>query len=107
MNQEDVTSLIKGNTLLLEDIQENKHLLIVYSDVSNSIKEESRADEFIIERANEGIEISGVVAGTPITVYDMNGTVVLRQISNGSNHLVLPQGIYIISAGEVVKKVSM
>lgn len=107
VNQEDVTSLIKGNTLLLEDIQENKHLLIVYSDVSNSIKEESRADAFIIERANEGIEISGVVAGTPITVYDMNGTVVLRQISNGSNHLVLPQGIYIISAGEVVKKVSM
>jgi len=106
VNQIDVTNQMIGNILFLHDINENKELFVVYKQTPSNIGSIKKDESFNIARASDGILISGVLPGKSISVYDLNGMVLMRQISNGNNHFFLPKGLYIITANGQSRKIS-
>ena len=63
------------------------------------------SDEVKVNVADGKVNISGVVDGTLVEIYDMNGRCISRTKDNVITEL--PCGIYIIKAGKTQKKVAL
>ena len=106
VNQTDVTAQMSGNRLIISDIQEKKEIFVVYQQLSSGVKSPQAVKAFSIYSTSDGFEVTGVQTGKSIAVYDLKGTELVRQSSNGKNHFALPKGLYIITANGTSKKVS-
>lgn len=64
-----------------------------------------QSDEVEVNVADGKVNISGVVDGTLVEIYDMNGRCIFRTKENVITGL--PRGIYVIKAGKTKKKIAL
>lgn len=62
-------------------------------------------DEVVINGVNGKLHIVGADANAQVSVYNLNGALLYQDTCSNVSSIALPQGMYLVQVGEVVKKV--
>lgn len=96
LNNKDITDMLYGNTLILEDVYSDGSLYIVFKRKNATAINKNSADDTNIKIKNGEITFNGIKNNTLVTIYSLDGKVVEKRYVNPNGSIAITHGEYII-----------
>ena len=106
-NETDVTDLLQGDDLTLTDISSDGVIKIIFIQSASSVHMVEQASKPNLSISSNGLVLKGVVDGSIIQVYTLDGRLIMSEKVKDNQKIELKAGGYIVKLGRFTYKIAL